>query len=321
MNIVCATDNNFVQHCGVMLLSILKNNSNVSVFLLTEGLSKDNTNKLTDLVTKNGGSIFIRIVPSDIVKYFPMSKMASSHISIATYYRLFVTSLLPEYIEKAIYLDCDMVILGSLKGLWETDIKNYALGAVYQSLEWSDHEKSWERLEIPRDYGYFNAGCLLLNIKYLREDGFQERACHFINDNFDKIISHDQDVLNAMYYNKTKALSSKWNFMPVFWSKNLNKLQFPLCYDYQNEMKTKSFEPIIIHFVSNPKPWQYGCHNRFASEYYKYLTMTEWKDFKPSFELSKYFKDAIVKPIKKWIKTFDRYNIIDKIKGREQWKK
>ena len=84
------------------MVSILRNNKNTTFYLLTEGLTAENEKILKSLVTDNGGNLVISLVPSDIVKYFPMSKMASSHISIATYYRLFVTSLLPETIDKAI---------------------------------------------------------------------------------------------------------------------------------------------------------------------------------------------------------------------------
>ena len=316
MNIVLATDDNFVQHCGVAMVSILRNNKNTTFYLLTEGLTSENEKILKSLVIDNGGNLVISLVPSDIVKYFPMSKMASSHISIATYYRLFVTSLLPETIDKAIYLDCDMVVRGSLADLWETYLDGYALGAVYQNLEWSDNEGSWSRLDIPREYGYFNAGTLLLNLKYLRENKFQEKAIEFINEHFENIVSHDQDVLNAMFYDRVKPLSCKWNFTPLFMQNNLDDLNFPTQYDYKNEINNTSFTPIIIHFVSKPKPWQYGCSNKYTTEYYKYLEMTYWKDFKPEFNFMMFVKDVVIQSVKMYIKRHDKHHIIDYIKKR-----
>lgn len=316
MNIVFATDDNFVQHCGVAMVSVLRNNRNVTFYLLTEGLNVNNVNILKDLVTNNGGELIICLVPSDIVRYFPMSKMASSHISIATYYRLFVTTLLPETIDKAIYLDCDIVVRGSLDEMWNTDMEGYALGAVYQNLEWSDHERSWQRLGIERRYGYFNAGALLLNLKYLRDFDFQEKAVKYINEHFDNIVSHDQDVLNAMFYDRTKPLSCKWNFTPLFMQKNLNQLQFSDRYDYKNEVIKSSFEPVVVHFVSKPKPWQYGCKNKYTDVYYNYLELTNWKNYKPVFDIKSYLIDVIIQSVKMYIKVHDKYNIIDYIKKR-----
>ena len=31
---------------------------------------------------------------------------------------------------KALYLDCDIIVLGSIRPLWDTDISDYALAAV-----------------------------------------------------------------------------------------------------------------------------------------------------------------------------------------------
>ena len=310
MNIVLATDNNFVQHCGVAMISILKNNKYVHIYLLTEGLSAENEAVLRDLVTTNGGTIDVCLVPSDIVKYFPMSKLASSHISIATYYRLFITSLLPDDVSRVIYLDCDMVITGSLDELWNTSIDGYALGAVYQNNGWSDHVKSWERLNIPRKEGYFNAGGLLMNLEFLRKDNFQEKAIHYINDNISNIVSHDQDVLNALYYKKVKPLSCRWNYIPLF-MKKLNSSMFPAKFDYIEDAKVVGNRPIVIHYVSKPKPWQFGCIHKFKSEYYKYLSYTPWRLYRPRFIFRSFIQDVVVPKLKAWGRKVDFFGLID----------
>lgn len=313
MNIVLASDDNFVQHCGVAIISILKNNKDVHFFLLTEGLKSENVYVLQDLVTKNGGVLDICIVPSDTVKYFPMSKLASSHISIATYYRLFITSLLPENVDKVIYLDCDMVITGSLEDLWNTSIDGFALGAVYQHFGWSDHVKSWERLNIPREDGYFNAGGLLMNLDYLRNDNFQDKAVRYINENFNKIISHDQDVLNALYYKHTKPISCRWNYTPLFMSK-LRSEMFPPRFDYAKDAKEVGVNPTVIHYVSKPKPWQFGCTHRYKNEYYQYLALTPWSHYRPRFNYKMFVRDVVVPTIKTIGRKLDVFGLIDVIK-------
>ena len=57
MNIVLATDDNFVQHCSVTMLSILKHNSDVVFYILTEGLSESNVSMVNNIVAENGGDI------------------------------------------------------------------------------------------------------------------------------------------------------------------------------------------------------------------------------------------------------------------------
>lgn len=296
MNIVVASDNNFVQHCAVTLLSLLKHNRDVCIFLLTEGLTEDNEQELTHLVESEGGRLHLCKVPGDIVQHFPMSKLASGHISIATYYRLFVTRLLPETLDKVIYLDCDMVVRGSLEELWNTDLQDKALAAVYQPHWWADHNLAWERLYIPREFGYFNAGMLVMNLKFLREFGFQDKAIRYINDNFDRIISHDQDVLNSLLHKFAVGVSPRWNYLSGLLSGRTDS----------------NISPVIVHFVSVPKPWQYGCRNPYTHEYYEILRETKWADFKPRFVWRQYWSFVIIPTLKAWLKPLDVFGFAER---------
>ena len=298
MNIVLATDNNFVRHCSVVIRSILMHNESVNIFILTEGLNEENEHYLSGL-GKDNSTVSIVNVPKSLVDDLPMSKHAAAHLSIATYYRLFVTSLLPENVDKVIYLDCDMVILSSLQDLWNIDISDYALGAVYQNFEWSDYYCSWERLNIPREMGYFNAGTLLMNLAYMRKNDFQKQAIEFIRNHQEQIISHDQDVLNALFHGKALPISCRWNFTPLFDSYKYKKYKFPNIYSrFIEERKSKDFKPVIIHFASKPKPWDYGCLSSYRGYYYEYLDKEHWGECIPK------------RNIKNWVK----YNFINKIK-------
>ena len=62
MNVVCATDANFVQHCTIMLTSLLINNTDVNIFLLTEGLKPQNELIIKQQVEKLKGALEIYLV-------------------------------------------------------------------------------------------------------------------------------------------------------------------------------------------------------------------------------------------------------------------
>lgn len=148
MNIVLATDDNFVQHCSVTMLSILKHNSDVVFYILTEGLSESNVSMLNNIVAENGGDIYICNVDKEVVKRFPMPADADAHISVATYYRLLTEFILPQSVDKYIYMDCDMVVRGNMLELWNENVENYAIGAVFQSVSLAQ-EQDKNRLGIP----------------------------------------------------------------------------------------------------------------------------------------------------------------------------
>jgi lipopolysaccharide biosynthesis glycosyltransferase len=296
MNIVLASDNNFVQHCAVTIVSILRNNANVVIYLLTEGLSSENENLLDNLTKENDGELHILTIQNEILKQFPMpDKKASEHISIATYYRLFVTMILPQEIQKVIYLDCDIVVRWKLDELWNTNLEGFALGAIYQNNEWAFRKNIFDRLSIPEKYGYFNAGVLLINLEYWRTNNVTNTLFSFIESNFSNIVNHDQDVLNAVLHKKTKALSCNWNLLPIFLLQGLDKLSFPNNSEC-NKTNTEKIKinPTVIHFVSRPKPWEYNCDHPYKNEYFYYLNFTPWKNYRPKFSLSNFIFYSLV---------------------------
>lgn len=54
MNIVCATDDNYVPLCGIMLTSLLENNrgSHVDIYILTQGLNLRSRKLFSKLLQK-----------------------------------------------------------------------------------------------------------------------------------------------------------------------------------------------------------------------------------------------------------------------------
>ena len=287
MNIVCATDNNFVQHCAVTLISILKNNPNdINIYILTEGLSEDNESKLNQLVTNNGGQIHIILVNGEVLKECPMPNMSVlDHISVATYYRLLVSKLLPENIDKVIYFDCDIVVRHNLDDLWNYSVSGNAIAAVYQISK--SNIDAANRLGYPISYGYFNAGVLLINLKYWRDHNISERLFEFLNLKKEKIIYHDQDVLNGVLYDKCQRLPIKWNMLTYFFIKKIMNINDVIngeiinsYADYKNQILNEKDDPSVIHFVYKPKPWDAGCDHPYKNIYFQYLRYTPWKEFK-----------------------------------------
>jgi len=286
MNLALATDNNFVQHCAVTIVSILKNNPNdINIYILTEGLTNSNEDLIKKVVTENGGKIFIVLINSESLKDCPMPKLDYlSHISLATYYRLLISKLLPTNIDKVIYLDCDIVVRKSLVELWNYSISEYAIGAVYQVV--NTNVSAAKRLGYPAYYGYFNAGVLLINLNYWRENCIPEKLFEYINCKRNVIIFHDQDALNGLLYDKCFRLPCKWNMLTIFFMKitmltnDIDNGKIVNDYlDYKNQMPIEANDPVIIHYVSKPKPWDIGCTHPYKKEYFKYLQHTPWHSY------------------------------------------
>lgn len=262
MDIVCSTDDRFVQHCGVMLTSLFENNTDeyIAIHLLHVNLSKQSQKSLSNIVAKyrNSVLVFYQIENNNIFNNLPTSK----NISISAYLRLFITNILSENIKKIIYLDCDIIINNSIKEFYNIDLSNLALVAVEDCI--NKRKEIYTRLNYPISYSYFNTGVLLMNLEYLRSNNYEKHIITFLSNHYKKIKLYDQDVLNSLFYDKKLLISKKWNY-----------IEYNSSYNYTGE-------PNIIHFAGIVKPWHYGCRNKYTSLYYKYLSKTEWSKFKPN---------------------------------------
>lgn len=272
IDIVCNINEAYVQHCGVMLCSLFMNNKDIHfrVHILHFSISQQAQVELSEFVESLNGEIsFYKVNKLE----FELPNVQNHYISAETYLRLFISNYVPSYIEKVLYLDVDMVVLGKIDELVNTDLENCLLGAIEDSPN-ADRQK---RLELPDKYGYFNAGVLLLNLKYWREHQVMEKSISFIKRSSEKIRQHDQDVLNVVADGHWKRISFKWNMLNTFFFRH------PVVEDkYLKEVEDCKRDVRIAHFSGGVKPWMAWEKHPYYKEYYKYLKYTPWRGYKPS---------------------------------------
>lgn len=133
MDIVFCLDNNFVMQTGVAMTSVCENNQTESIkfHLISTGLSNENQMDLRNIVDKYGKEICFYIVDDSLLANCPVNVPGQSKtVSIATYLKVFIVNILPDNIDKVLYLDGDLIVRGSLTDLWNTDISEVSLAAV-----------------------------------------------------------------------------------------------------------------------------------------------------------------------------------------------
>lgn len=266
MNLVCSIDNNYVRHCCVMLSSFFENNPEEghAIYLLTEGLTKENRKIIEELVNAYKGTFHYCLIDPQFVTSCPISE--EDHLTIATYYRLLMAEVLPRNIDKILYLDCDIVINDSITELWNTSLDGYALAAV-EELGCSLPDV-YERLEYDKQYGYFNAGVLLVNLHYWRKHGLTNVFLEYMALYRERLKAHDQDVLNALLHKHCLHISFEWNVEEAFYHyKFIKRLRFDC------KLRSVLCCPKILHYTWKPKPWDNLCKHPFRINYYIYL----WK--------------------------------------------
>ena len=299
MIIVLATDNCFAQHCAVAIRSVLDHNRDVEFYILTEGLTEENVSKLHSVV--GACSMTVCKVDSEALKGFPMPDVRTEKISIATYYRLFITQLLPASISKALYLDCDLVVRGSLRELWETDMTDKALAAVHYP-DCPTMKMNCKRLGIAEELRYFNAGVLLMNLDYWRTHDLPQRYFDFIAEGKYPLRQRDQDVLNAVTSAECASLPWKYNVM----GNELETIKEIVTGAQLEYVKLlEKVEPVIVHFSFRLKPWELGCRNPYKKDYRSTLKRTPWRGASLQFSWTGFYefwvKPVVIAPILKII--------------------
>lgn len=273
INILCATDDNYVPYCGIMLTSVFENNKNLEIdvyILIDKHLSSNNCRRIEKLSRNYHQKIHLVMVDNSFVAQFPTKGM--SYWSVAMYYRMYAAELLPSSIDVILYLDCDIIVNGSIKSLFEIDMEDAAIASVCDIYNFST--ECSERLGYPAEGGYFNSGVLLMNLTYWREHRIGEKCLEYLKNNYNSLLANDQDVLNAVLWNKKIDLPLTYNYQLQFLSDYFFNLQTPSM--KQNILDT--FEnPIVIHYAYYIKPWSVMYYMLpFASIWKHYKKISLW---------------------------------------------
>ncbi|GBF23225.1 glycosyl transferase family 8 [Candidatus Gastranaerophilus sp. (ex Termes propinquus)] len=258
INVTIATDEHYAKYTYIVLLSILKNKSEHEepvFYILDGGLSSESKERLRQL------GECVNIVEIDRSDFSQFESITTKHWTLPTLFRLRLASILPD-VEKVIYLDCDTLVLKSLKDYWEEDIEDFCLGAS----EDFNAEESAKRLKMPDGTVYFNAGSILLNLKKWREEGVEEKLFEYLRENSGELKFLDQDVLNAVLYDRTKIIDKKFNCLVPS--------------DYQTHERKEKWEELkktahILHYVGW-KPWEVYNKSLLKDVFWDYWTLSPY---------------------------------------------
>jgi len=193
-----------------------------------------------------------------------------AHYSIDNYSRLWVADFFPESVARVLYLDCDLIVLGGVEPLFNSDLQGHLLGAV--SIPGSTR---CDLLGIPENHGYFNSGVMVIDLRQWRETDAVGTLVRYVVANPEKLIDADQDALNACFFDRRKPLSYIWNVITPFYFE-----YHPLGID-AGAVEQIRRDARIIHFNGASKPWSYMSRHPHQGDYLHYLRLSEWRGYVP----------------------------------------
>lgn len=229
-----------------------------SIKILHTDISVENKKKISKYQRENIDIEFVDL--NYYIEKIQDKLYTRDYYSKTTYFRLFIPNLYPQY-DKALYLDCDIVILDDIANLYQIDMGDNLVAAapddVIQTIKvFQDYVEKVVGVADHRNY--FNAGILLMNLDELRKFKFQEKFIYSLG----KItfsVAQDQDYLNRLCKGRVKLLDKNWNRMPI------------------TRDKVKPSDVKLVHYNLAFKPWHFE-DILFKEFFWEYAKKTEYFD-------------------------------------------
>jgi len=254
MHIAISFDHNYLNPFYALITSIFENNRDVFIefhCIIKGDVPKKKLAEINEYIIKNGSVLNQYEVDENLISQFVISGTWTTSV----YYKMFFPLLVPDRVGKLIYLDTDMLVIGDLKSLFEMNLDNYALGAVFDN-----YVKIQPEIGIIEEDKYFNSGMLLFNVPRWKELKLSEKAINFLAQYPEKIKFVDQCALNAVCVGHWLRLPMKYNLLYSYIPQYISS----------HDLKKFINDVVVIHFTLH-RPWHLLCANRLRTIYIKYM--------------------------------------------------
>ena len=281
MNIVYASDNNFVSILGISMISLFENNTdeNITVYILSDGIEDKNKDILRELGHKYHQKVEIFEVNVDDYTTIKLDILTWSR---AAFSRMFIGTILEQFdLKRVIYLDCDIAINGNIRGLWDLNLKNHVLGMAIDPVG-KGHKKN---VGISQNKPYYNSGVLVIDMDLWKKKECEKRLQEFAIKNNGKTPYVDQGLINGALKNYIIPIPLRYNLLTVYCDYSYEELLIyrkPTGVFYsKNEIESAKKSPIIIHYTKSiftERPWIKGSTHKKKNIWEKYKNLSPWKD-------------------------------------------
>lgn len=253
MNIIVSANSKYMRYLYVMLLSLFENNDDesITVYVMQKDFSETDKKTIELLASGYRNTVVFLDIEESVFSGFPVS----AKFSVETYFRLLMPELLPDSIDKILYLDVDVIIRGKIKPFYCTDLED-KIAAVCRD---ADHPVLEDNKIIlfkrEKDFRYFNAGVALYNVPLLKERYSFKIFKKAAEELGFQLQFADQEILNYLLYDKVIYSDYKMYNYLVRGEADISDL--------------RDDEAVIMHFAGC-NPWQKGQKNSLYHIWWDY---------------------------------------------------
>ena len=298
VNIALVVNTPYAMPATVTIHSVAKHSSRRLTFYIIDcGLEADDKDRMKSSIAD---------MPNVSLMFIPLSNDALAISLGPVWAKVDLIDLLP--VERALYLDADILARGDVGRLWDTDLDGKLLGACPDVGFPLGHE------DIERG-PYFNAGVLLMDLTRIRGETqkLRDGAKSMLSSKF-----VEQDALNVHFRGAWKPLNLEWNAQGLGTYSELRTA------DRETVKLHEMADPILVHFtgpvspslqlVLNPyiqpcvsKPWGYAKAEGHpcAQEWWAVLKETPWAEWVESGGYRAWYDSEKEKAKAQAVKEFD----------------
>lgn len=237
MHIVTASDENYVVGVLVLIASAHRHNPQARFTVLTTDWSQASLAKLDALRVRLGISIDPVDILAERLASLPVSR---PHLTRAAYARLFIADLLPDA-DRVIYMDCDMLVTGSLGAAWTCELGQNLIAAVRCP---APTPAFAAQINLPLQ-DYINSGFLVMNLALWRAEGVAQSCLEALIDPNRPDLIRDESAINDIARGRVQFLDAGFNL-------------YALDRVWQSPLSDPSSIK-VIHYFTRPKPWTGSC--------------------------------------------------------------
>ncbi|HJC10777.1 MAG TPA: glycosyltransferase family 8 protein [Candidatus Blautia merdigallinarum] len=270
MELLVTVDKNYILPLQVMLTSLYMNNpgEDVEMYLLHSRLQEKELEPLEKQCGRLGYKFFPVKIEDSWFSQAPVTKQYPREM----YYRLLAPCFLPQKLHRILYLAPDILVINSLKPLWETDMKGRLFAAAAHTGK-TNLANNINQVRLGTTHKYFNSGVLLINLDQGRKEILPEEIFRYAGEHAKELLLPDQDILNAVFGSRTLELDDYlWNYDARNYSTYLLR-SGGVC-----DMDWVMGNTGILHFCGKTKPWQAGYIHRFGILYKHYMQINRRLD-------------------------------------------
>ena len=248
INLLFTFDQNYIFPFKVLISSLLASNPDEQfhIWLLYREMAEESLQELDSYCKQRELSYTSILVDSHLFDQAPVTKQYPREM----YYRLLAPHILPDSVERILYLDPDILVINPIRSLWETDLSSKVFAAASHNGLFNFGSKV-NKARLNTNHDYFNTGVLLMNLRQARVLVKPSAVFECVNKHADELVLPDQDVFNYLYGSFTLSLDdSVWNY----------DVRYFKAYYLRSEGKCDidwvMSNTALLHFCGKQKPWK-----------------------------------------------------------------